>query len=149
MVRPMGAYIPHFRFVVEHRRASGNEREVEMASMVNSAGLRLLRDTQEEILVDIDLLSRAKEKEQLEPRCRVLLHNDDITPIEYVPRLLRDIFGIGLARALWITVKAHAAGHAEVVVEPCPRAHAHVAESRARAQADGHVHLHLSAEPID
>ena len=106
-------------------------------------------DTEKKRLVDVDLRSRPEEEEKLEPPCRVSLHNDDVTPIEYVPGLLRRIFAIGRARALWIAVKAHAAGDAEVVVEPCPKASAHVDEAHALARADGHQHLHFSAEPID
>lgn len=115
----------------------------------SSVILWLRRDTEKRRLVDVDVSTRPDEVEKLEPPCRVLLHNDNVTPIEYVPSLLREIFAIGRARALWVTVKAHAVGYAEVMVEPCPKASAHVDEAHARARADGHMYLHLSAEPID
>lgn len=99
--------------------------------------------------VDLGRLLRTdrEPREKPEPPCRVLLHNDDVTPIEYVPGLLHRVFGIGRARALWLTLRAHVAGRACVVVEPCARARTHVARAIAMARGDGHPHLRLSAEP--
>lgn len=101
--------------------------------------------------VDLDRLLRtdSETREKPEPPCRVLLHNDDVTPIEYVPGLLRRVFGIGRARALWLTLRAHAAGYARVTVEPCAQARTHVARAIALARGDGHPHLRMSAEPLE
>ena len=113
--------------------------------------LWLRRDTDKKRVLDLDAIVREspEEQERPEPPCRVLLHNDDVTSIEYVPGILRQVFRIGRARALWITVRAHAAGWAEVIVEPCQKAEARVAEAHERARADGHLYLHFTVEPVE
>ena len=88
------------------------------------------------------------EREEIEPPCRVLIHNDDVTPVDYVPGLLRRVFGLSRMNALWITLRAHVAGVALVAVEPRPRAEAHVAEAHELARAEGHVHLTFTVEPL-
>lgn len=101
--------------------------------------------------IDIDsfLRSDAGEEEEPEPPYRVLLHNDDVTPIDYVPTLLRRVFRIGRARALWLTLRAHVQVRAVVVVEARSKAQAHVSEAREAARRDGHPHLTLTLEPVE
>ena len=41
------------------------------------------------------------------PRYRVLLHNDPLTPFDFVIGILRNIFGKGMAEAVRITFEAH------------------------------------------
>ncbi len=100
---------------------------------------------------DIEGLTRAdsREKESLEPPCRVLIHNDDVTPIEYVASLLRRVFGLGWFKALRVTMKAHVTGRAVVVVEPCAKANEHVALAHETARSEGHGHLRFSVEPTE
>ena len=100
---------------------------------------------------DIDRLTRAdpREKERLEPPCRVLVHNDDVTPIEYVTSLLRRVFGLGLFKALRVTMKAHVTGLAVVVVEACPKAGQQVDLAHETARSEGHGLLRFSVEPTE
>lgn len=100
---------------------------------------------------DIEGLTRAasKEEERLEPPCRVLVHNDDVTPIEYVASLLRRVFGLGWFKALRVTMKAHVTGRAVVVVEGCRKAREHVNRAHESAKADGQDHLRFSVEPTE
>lgn len=55
---------------------------------------------------------------RLAPRYRVLLHNDDITPMDFVVRVLCSIFGKGVAAATRCMWEAHRTGLALVDVLP-------------------------------
>jgi ATP-dependent Clp protease adaptor protein ClpS len=100
---------------------------------------------------DIEGLTRAgsREEERLEPPCRVLVHNDDVTPIDYVASLLRRVFGLGWFKALRVTMKAHVTGRAVVMVEGCRKARRHVDLAHEAARSDGHVLLRFSVEPAE
>jgi ATP-dependent Clp protease adaptor protein ClpS len=113
--------------------------------------LRLKKTDPPRVGLDLDSLLRSdpSQVEKLEPPYRVLLHNDDVTPIDYVPRLLRRVFRVGRARAVWLTLRAHVQGSTVVVVEARRKAEAHVAEAHEMARQDGHVHLTLTLEPED
>jgi ATP-dependent Clp protease adaptor protein ClpS len=101
--------------------------------------------------LDFEALVRPEDEEisKLEPPCRVLLHNDDVTPVDYVPGLLRRVFRLGPLKALWVTLRAHVAGVALVVVEARSEAEAHVAQAHELARSDGHPRLTLTVEPVD
>jgi ATP-dependent Clp protease adaptor protein ClpS len=79
---------------------------------------------------------------------RVLLHNDDFTPAEFVTQALHDVFGLGWARATLVMVKAHVSGTAQVTVLPRDEAQARVAQVHSRARAAGWP-LRLSAQPAE
>jgi ATP-dependent Clp protease adaptor protein ClpS len=64
---------------------------------------------------------------------KVLLHNDDFTPVEVVIRVLVQEFALSGVRATWLTWKAHFAGTA--VVGTWPRAEAELRVDRAHAVA--------------
>lgn len=99
----------------------------------------------------IEGLTRAdpREEERLEPPCRVVVENDDVTPIEYVASLLRRVFGLGWFKALRVTMKAHVTGRAAVVVEPCAKANEHVDLAHETARSEGHGRLRFSVEPTE
>jgi len=79
---------------------------------------------------------------------RVLLHNDDVTPMEYVTQLLHRQFGLSWARAALVMLKAHVSGLAQVCVLPRDEARERIAVAHARARGDGWP-LRFSAEPLD
>jgi ATP-dependent Clp protease adaptor protein ClpS len=87
----------------------------------------------------------AADPERDEP-WRVILHNDPITPMEYVVPVLIDIFGLGAARATWVMLRAHFRGQAFVGSYPPEDARQRVAAAHARARIDGWP-LRLTAEP--
>lgn len=120
-----------------------------MQGSVGVPGLRLRKSDSPVVALDVESLLRSQvgEEETREPPCRVLLHNDDVTPIDYVPGLLRRVFCVGRARAAWLTLRAHIQGSVVVVVEPRPRAERHISQAHEVARRDGHVHLTLSLEP--
>ncbi len=116
-----------------------------------SQPVQFRREEAPAVRFDLKDLTRAdsREEEKLEPPCRVLVHNDDVTPIEYVASLLRRVFELGWFKALRVTMKAHVTGRAVVVVEDCPKAKQHVDLAHETARSEGHGHLRLSVEPTE
>ena len=91
---------------------------------------------------DIDLA----EEEQLERRWFVVIHNDDVTPFEYVIRILTNLFLLSEEMAEHVAQTAHSEGKAVVVVRPRPEAERLVRVARSRARLDGYP-LTFSIEP--
>ena len=85
-------------------------------------------------------------EEQLAPLYKVLIHNDDITPFDFVIRVLREIFKLGFVRAFAITLEAHNRGVALVVVEPREHAEFHVEQAHSLARGRNYP-LNFSIEP--
>jgi ATP-dependent Clp protease adaptor protein ClpS len=56
--------------------------------------------------------------EELEPPYRVLIHNDDVTPMEFVVAVLRTIFELTIERAEAVMLTAHYTGGAVVGAYP-------------------------------
>ena len=69
-------------------------------------------DTEQDLEKDLE--------DALEPNCRVLIHNDDVTPSELVIMILLRIFQLELIEAESITFIAHTSGIAHVITLPCP-----------------------------
>ncbi|MCF6304197.1 MAG: ATP-dependent Clp protease adapter ClpS [Rhodobacteraceae bacterium] len=65
---------------------------------------------------DIDLATRPKEKTERPPMYKVLLLNDDYTPMEFVVHVLERFFGLGLDAANGIMLTVHMKGLAVVGV---------------------------------
>ena len=87
-----------------------------------------------------DVLERTEteKKEKKTPPCRVLLLNDDYTPMEFVVEVLMDIFGRGEAEAVHIMLKVHVEGSGLAGVYPFEIAETKVDEVHERARAEGH-----------
>ncbi|MFO7634270.1 MAG: ATP-dependent Clp protease adaptor ClpS [Caldilinea sp.] len=81
-----------------------------------------------------------------EPRWRVLIHNDDVTPFDYVMRILLQLFLLSEEIAEHVAQTAHDEGQAVVVVRPRDEAARLVKLARARARLDGYP-LTFSMEP--
>jgi len=94
--------------------------------------------------VDSDIQSETA----LEPLFRVLIHNDDVTPYNYVILVLLNIFKLSHELAEHITWVAHTTGIARVVTRPRAEAQRLVDRAHATAQADGYP-LTFSLEPDD
>jgi ATP-dependent Clp protease adaptor protein ClpS len=91
---------------------------------------------------DIDLAG----EEQNEPRWYVVIHNDDVTPFEYVIRILTSLFLLSDEMAEHVAQTAHSEGQAVVVVKPRPEAERLVKVAQSRARLDGYP-LAFSVEP--
>lgn len=72
---------------------------------------------------------------RLSPRYRVLIHNDDVTPMDFVVRVLGQIFHLGMARSMQVMLEAHLKGVAHVVTEPLETAEFHVDQARSLSRA--------------
>jgi ATP-dependent Clp protease adaptor protein ClpS len=93
-------------------------------------------------LVGPDVRSRV----QLEPLYRILIHNDDVTPYNYVTLVLRTLFKLSYELAEHITWVAHTTGVARVVTRPRNEAKRLVDRAHAAARLDGFP-LTFSMEP--
>ena len=76
------------------------------------------------------------QKTHLSPKYRVLVHNDDVTPADFVVHVLREVFRKSLPDAAEIMLVAHTTGVALVAVLPLEEAELRVeqAHSMARTQ---------------
>lgn len=87
-----------------------------------------------------DLLERTDtvKKEKRTPPYRVLLMNDDYTPMDFVVDVLGDIFGKSEEEAVQIMLKVHVEGAGLAGVYPFEIAETKVEEVHERARAEGH-----------
>lgn len=77
---------------------------------------------------------------------RVWLHNDSVTPMDYVVNALRTFFALGGYTATGLMLKAHFLGCAEVGQFSSLDARTRVGAAHARAREDAWP-LHFSCEP--
>jgi ATP-dependent Clp protease adaptor protein ClpS len=84
--------------------------------------------------------------ETLEPNCRVFIHNDDITPFDFVIIILQRIFQLKPLTAEHVAFMAHTGGLAYVVTLPCPEAHKRVSKAHFAATLEGYP-LMFTVEP--
>jgi len=89
-----------------------------------------------------------RERTRLAPRQRVLLHDDDVTPMDFVTEVLRGVFGKPAGEAEAIMLEAHRGGVALVEVVPLELAELHVDQARSKARTRGYP-LAFSTEPAD
>ena len=83
---------------------------------------------------------------QLSPLYRVLIHNDDVTPADFVVHVLAEVFRLDRDLAMDIMMEAHTKGLAHVVTEPLERAEFHVDQCRSLSRAR-HFPLTFTIEP--
>jgi ATP-dependent Clp protease adaptor protein ClpS len=93
--------------------------------------------------------TKAKTQVQLKypNRYRVIIFNDDTTPMEFVIQLLIEIFNKNIDTATDLTVEVHTNGKATAGIYTAEIAHEKVAESLNCVLLHGYQ-LKLSAEPI-
>ena len=72
---------------------------------------------------------------RLAPLYRVLIHNDDVTPMDFVVRVLGEIFHLNWTKSTQVMFTAHLKGVAHVVTEPLERAEFHVDQARSLSRA--------------
>ena len=86
------------------------------------------------------------EETELEPLYRVIIHNDNVTPMDFVVNVLQRIFMLGADRALDIMFTAHVTGLAYVQTLPRTEAQTRINKAHFAAGAEGYP-LHFSMEP--
>ena len=87
-------------------------------------------------------------EEALEPNCRVIIHNDDVTPFDFVIMILLRVFQLTSIEAERITFIAHTSGIAHVTTLPCPEAYKRVGKAHFAASLEGYP-LMFTIEPED
>ena len=87
-----------------------------------------------------------EDKTRLAPLYKVLIHNDDVTTMEFVIYVLQEVFKKPLQEAVEIMLTAHETGVALVAVLPLEQAELRVDQAKAIARAAKYP-LALTYEP--
>ncbi len=87
-----------------------------------------------------------REETELEPLWRVIIHNDDVTPMDFVVYILEKIFFISGPDAVSIMFEAHYNGQAYVQTLPKSEAQARIGRAQFAAGLEGYP-LRFSMEP--
>ncbi len=82
----------------------------------------------------------------LEPQYRVIIHNDDVTPMDFVVHVLERIFFISGPEAVEIMYTAHLKGLAYVQTLPKTEAQSRIAKAHFAAGLEGYPLL-FTLEP--
>jgi len=88
----------------------------------------------------------AENETELEPLFRVIIHNDDITPMDFVVHVLTSIFFLGQPDAFDVMLTAHNSGTAYVQTLPRSEAEIRINKAHFAAGLEGFP-LHFSMEP--
>jgi ATP-dependent Clp protease adaptor protein ClpS len=95
---------------------------------------------------DIELEEVPAAQSELEPLYRVLIHNDDVTPMDFVVNILRGIFMLSAPDAVEVMYTAHHTGLALVQILPKSEAESRIAKAQFAAGLEGYP-LKFSMEP--
>ena len=82
---------------------------------------------------------------ELEPMYSIVIHNDNVTPMDFVVEVLKQIFFLGNDRAAEIMLAAHIKGSAYVQTLPKPEAKNRIERAHYAANAEGYP-LHFTME---
>jgi ATP-dependent Clp protease adaptor protein ClpS len=83
---------------------------------------------------------------ELEPMYRVIIHNDDVTPMDFVVHILERIFFVGGSMAVDIMYEAHHSGAAYVQSLSKTEAQSRIGRAHFAAGLEGYP-LRFSMEP--
>jgi ATP-dependent Clp protease adaptor protein ClpS len=83
---------------------------------------------------------------ELEPLYRVIIHNDEVTPMDFVINVLERIFFVSAADAVNIMFTAHYTGVAYVQTLPKTEAQSRIGKAHFAAGLEGYP-LHFTMEP--
>ena len=95
-----------------------------------------------DLLEDLDTVQET----ELESLWRVLIHNDDVTPMDFVVDILTNLFYVDGPRAIDIMLTAHTSGLAYVTTLPKSEAEKRVGKAHFAASLEGFP-LRFSLEP--
>ncbi|KAA3662123.1 MAG: ATP-dependent Clp protease adaptor ClpS [Chloroflexi bacterium] len=96
--------------------------------------------------VQWDLDFDTEQLEAEEPNGRVIIHNDDVTPMDFVVSVLTRIFELTFPEAEVVMLTAHIKGIAYVITLPMPEAKKRVGKAHFAASLEGYP-LHFTIEP--
>lgn len=94
----------------------------------------------------VDRVEETKEKVALDPLYRVLVHNDDLTPYDFVIIVLVRFFMLDPQAAELVTWTAHNSGVAQVAILPLTVAQRRVGQAHFAASLEGYP-LTFTIEP--
>ena len=99
-----------------------------------------------QIAPEIEIIEETEEETELEPLYRILIHNDHVTPMDFVVQILKTIFYLSNERALDVMMTAHITGIAYVQTVPKSEAEKRINKAHFAAGLEGYP-LHFSMEP--
>lgn len=99
-----------------------------------------------ETVPEIEIIHEEEEETELEPLYRILVHNDDVTPMDFVVHVLKTIFYQSNPKAFEIMLIAHITGLAYVQTLPKSEAAKRINKAHFAAGVEGYP-LHFSMEP--
>jgi ATP-dependent Clp protease adaptor protein ClpS len=94
---------------------------------------------------DIEIIEEQEEETELEPLYRVIIYNDDVTPMDFVVRILTTFFYLSNPKAAEIMMTAHFSGTAYVQTLPKSEAEKRINKAHFAAGLEGYP-LHFSME---
>ena len=95
---------------------------------------------------EIEIGEDQKQETAYEPLYRVIVHNDDVTPMDFVVHVLRSIFTLLLPDAFKVMYTAHYRGEAVVQILPKSEAEKRINKAHFAAGLENYP-LHFSMEP--
>ena len=93
----------------------------------------------------IEIIEEQEEETELEPLYRVIIHNDDVTPMDFVVHALTIFFYLANPKAAEIMMIAHFSGMAYVQTLPKSEAEKRINKAHFAAGLEGYP-LHFSME---
>lgn len=96
--------------------------------------------------VDVEFEFVVMGDEELEKPFKVIIHNDNITPMDFVTAVLCNIFDLNAKKAVEVMYEAHYKGLALVTVLPYQEAHRRVYNAQTAARQLGYP-LAFTLEP--
>ena len=95
---------------------------------------------------DVEIIEDKQQETAYEPMLRVIIHNDDVTPMDFVVHVLRSIFMLLLPDAVKVMSLAHYRGEAVVQILPKSEAEGRINKAHFAAGLESYP-LHFSMEP--
>jgi ATP-dependent Clp protease adaptor protein ClpS len=95
---------------------------------------------------EIEIGEEQQQGTAYEPLYRVIIYNDDVTPMDFVVHVLRSIFMLLLPDAVKVMYTAHYRGEAAVQILPKSEAEKRINKAHFAAGLEGYP-LHFSMEP--
>ena len=99
-----------------------------------------------ETVPEIEIIEEQAEETELEPLYRILVHNDHVTPMDFVVQVLKTIFYQSNPKAFEIMLIAHITGLAYVQTLPKSEAEKRINRAHFAAGLEAYP-LHFSMEP--
>jgi ATP-dependent Clp protease adaptor protein ClpS len=95
---------------------------------------------------EIEITEDQQQETAYEPMFRVIIHNDDVTPMDFVVHVLRSIFMLLVPDAVKVMYTAHYHGEAVVQILPKSEAEKRINKAHFAAGLENYP-LHFSMEP--